>query len=110
MQALIVNGDAFFNRNRDVIIELAAKYRVPAVYPWSDCPKGGGLVSYGPNLIDGFRQVGTYAGKILKGALPGELPVLQPVEFDLVLNTKAAERAGIQIPPLLLARVTELID
>jgi putative ABC transport system substrate-binding protein len=110
VSALIVNGDAFFNRLRGKIIALAATHAMPAIYPWSDYAADGGLISYGPNLKDGFRQVGKYVGKILKGARPADLPVLQPVKFDLVVNAKTARTLGLEIPPTLLARASDVIE
>lgn len=108
--ALIINGDAFFNRIRRRIIALAASHTMPAIYPWSEYAVDGGLISYGPNLRDGFRQVGTYVGKILKGTRPSELPVLQPVKFDLVVNARTAKTLGLDIPPTLLARASDVIE
>ena len=108
--ALIINGDAFFNRMRSKIIALAAAQAMPAIYPWSEYAVDGGLIRYGPNLRDGFRQVGTYAGKILKGARPADLPVLQPVKFDLVINARTAKALGLDIPPTLLARASDVIE
>jgi putative ABC transport system substrate-binding protein len=110
VSSLIVNGDAFFNRMRKTIIALAARHAMPTIYPWSEYAVDGGLISYGPNLRDGFRQVGTYAGKILKGAHPADLPVLQPVKFDLVVNAKTAKALGIEFPPTLLARASDVIE
>jgi putative ABC transport system substrate-binding protein len=108
--ALIINGDAFFNRMRGRIIALAAAHAMPAIYPWPEYAKDGGLISYGPSLRDGFRQAGVYAGKILKGTPPSDLPVLQPVKFELVLNARTAKTLGLDVPPTLLARTSDVID
>ena len=89
---------------------LAAAHAMPTIYPWSEYAVDGGLISYGPNLRDGFRQVGTYAGKILKGARPADLPVLQPVKFDLVVNARTAKTLVLDIPPTLLARASDVIE
>ena len=108
--ALIINGDAFFNRVRGRIIALAAAQSMPAIYPWREYAVDGGLISYGPSLRDGFRQAGTYAGKILKGTRPSDLPVLQPVKFDLIVNARTAKILGLDVPPTLLARASDVIE
>ena len=110
VDALIINGDAFFNRLRGKIIKLAASHSIPTIYPWSEYVTGGGLLSYGPSLSDGFRQAGVYAGKILKGAKPADLPVLQPVKFELAINVTTAKALGLTVPPSLLARADEVIE
>ncbi len=108
--ALIINGDAFFNSMRGKIIALAAAQAMPAIYPWPEYAVDGGLISYGPSLRDGFRQAGTYAGKILKGTRPSDLPVLQPVKFDLIVNAKTAKVLGLDVPPTLLTRASDVIE
>ena len=110
IDALIINGDAFFNRMRDGIIELVAIHSIPTIYPWSEYAASGGLISYGPSLSDGFRQAGVYAGAILKGSKPADLPVLQPVKFELAINVKTAKALRLDIPPSLLARADEVIE
>ena len=108
--ALFVNGDAFFSSRRVQLATLAARDRTPAAYSQRDFPTAGGLMSYGTDQTDTWRQVGVYTGNILKGAKPAELPVQQAVKFDFVINQGTAMLLGIEVPPTLLALATEVTE
>jgi putative tryptophan/tyrosine transport system substrate-binding protein len=105
---LVVMTDTFLLVHRVEITSLAARYRLPAVYPFY--VEVGGLLSYGNDLVDNFRRAATYADRILKGAKPSELPVQAPVKFELVINAQTARTLGITVPPTLLARADEVIE
>jgi putative ABC transport system substrate-binding protein len=107
--ALIVTGNAFFTSRRVQLVTLAARDRIPAAYP-REYPAAGGLMGYGTNSIDAWRQVGVYTGNILKGAKPAELPVQQAIKFDFVINRATATLLGIEVAPQLLAIATEVIE
>jgi putative ABC transport system substrate-binding protein len=100
-EALLVQSDPFFNSRPDKIVALAARHAIPAMYQWRDFPVAGGLMSYGTILADAYRQVGIYAGKILKGAKPSDLPVQQSVKVQLIINPKTAKALE---PPRPLSR------
>jgi putative ABC transport system substrate-binding protein len=99
----------FINERRR-LVDLAAKNRLPAVYPWREGVDAGGLMAYGPSVSDLFRRAATYVDKILKGAKPGDLPVEQPTKFELIINLKTAKALGLTIPPSVLRRADEVIE
>jgi putative tryptophan/tyrosine transport system substrate-binding protein len=110
IEALVVAADGFLISRQDQIVRLAAQYAVPTMYPLSQYTAAGGLMSYGANLRDAFLQTGIYVGKVLKGAKPDELPVLQPTKVEFVLNLKAARALGLMVPDKLLALADEVIE
>ena len=107
---LIAAPHAITLANRDVIIELAARYRLPAVYAFRNFATVGGLVSYGANSIEVFRQGASYVDRILKGAKPADLPAQFPTKYELVINLKTAKALGLALPPRLLTRADEVIE
>jgi putative ABC transport system substrate-binding protein len=108
--ALVVGADPFLSSRRDRIVTLASRHAVPSIYAWREFAASGGLISYGPSLTAAFRLAGHYAGKVLKGAKPADLPVQQPTKYELVINVKTAKALGITVPPALLVRADEIIE
>jgi putative tryptophan/tyrosine transport system substrate-binding protein len=108
--ALVVASDPFFDSRRKRIITFAAENRLPGIYQFRDYALDGGLISYGPSITDTYRQVGVYAARILKGANPSDLPIMQPTKYDLVINLKTANAVGLKVPQSLLVAADEVIE
>jgi putative ABC transport system substrate-binding protein len=110
VKAVLVNTDPYYLSRRDQLAELAARYSLPTIYSLREHVTAGGLISYSANLIDAYRLLGGFAGRILRGGKPAEMPVEQPTKYELMINLKTAKALGLEVPPTFLARADEVIE
>jgi ABC-type uncharacterized transport system substrate-binding protein len=108
--ALLVSADPFLSTNRNLIVALAARHALPAAYPWREYVESGGLMSYGPNLMDAYYQNGVYAGRIIRGEKAGDLPVQLPLKFELGINLKTTKALNLTVPKVTLLRADHVIE
>jgi putative tryptophan/tyrosine transport system substrate-binding protein len=108
--ALLVNADVFFTTQRDQLVAMTARQAIPAIYAWREFCEIGGLVSYGASLAEAYRQCGLYVGRVLNGAKPTDLPVIQPTKIELVINLKTAKALGLSVPMIMQMTADEVIE
>src|SRR5262249_49787465 len=108
--AVILPADSLVTNERDRLAELALRYRLPSVFEIAEAARAGGLLAYGPSVVDNYRRSATYVDKILKGAAPANLPIEQPMKFDFIINLKTAQALGLTIPQAVLAQATDVLQ